>query len=631
MPTLTSQQKKEILLSECNNWEWVKSEFGDVAYAVVSASACQRALLEADGLWKEPETGNWGTELGEVARALSEGKAIALLTDFERKWFLGDAALALVSADTDQVKGYVYESAKIPEVRGASALLEDLNKEGAVRVLQERLGIPAAWIIYAGGGSFLIVTAARLAEETVNDITALYPATTLTATITAVQQPVPLPDLQAALGKLTHELGRRLKVAKLQKRTAPHFDTLPPGEFCAVCGIRPARKRSQETPDLLCPSCAQKRGYSDRERTLEEFASFLMDHPQLRAGYHGEPPPKAITWAESLRDIGQLGNGYVGAVLADGDDIGRLVHSLRTLQEFHDFANKLEETIQEAVFCSLATRLHCHALSPARGRFTHVHPFEIIAMGGDDLFLIVPASAAFDVGVSIMETFTEAKPCVVPSHLEHHHWGMSAGILICPDHFPIYFMHAMASELLARAKRETRRDIYARRNLPDERGRQPESHVDFLILKGAAAPRRQVEHLMSVLYEPAQHEEVRLTERPYSLSRFQDLLEIARQLKKAGLARTQVQAMAEAFYHGREQATIEILYRVSRLDKQSREVLDDLMEKEARRSAGVFSFPWKEYVGARLPYRTSFLDVLELYEFARPAPLSEGEHDADAT
>jgi len=621
----TPTSYKDRLSQACDELNWVKEQFGEVAYAVVSALACQRLLLMAAGKWQEPTAGDWDAELEKVARTFSDGGEGADLADFEKRWFGGEAALALVSADTDQVKSYVYESAKIPEVRGASGLLQDLNEKETAEELHERLGIPPEWIIYAGGGSFLIVTPTELADQVAAEITCFYPAKTLTATITAVSQPVSLSDLHSALGEQVRELGFLLKVAKLQRKTIPYFDSLPHGEFCAVCNIRPAQERYGDTPDLLCISCAHKRDHSDKRRMLDKFTEFLNGEPGLRAKYFRGASPETVSWAETLADIGQLGNGYVGAILADGDDIGQLIHSLETLQEFHDFAHGLEKAIEEAVFHSLATHLHCHPLASPRGRWTRFHPFEIIALGGDDLFLIVPASVAFEVGLSIVEEFAQAKSSVLPSDLQHHHWGMSAGFLICPDHFPIYFMRAMTEELLARAKQETRQKLYSRQHIPSEGDQEPESHVDFLILKGAATPRRHVEELLSVLYEPGERGDVRLTERPYPLSRFRELLDLAGQLKGA-LSRTQVQAMAEALYRGREQATLEILYRLSRLPERPRRVLNRVIQQHLR--AGGTLFPWIDHPGARPPYRTTFLDLLELYEFVQPLQGEGGDDDA---
>ncbi len=76
--------------------------------------------------------------------------------------------LALLSADTDKIKEYVFESAKLPEIRGASMILDGLNQgwpddEGPnIRQLFASRGLPVSreddeadrsCIIYAGGAA----------------------------------------------------------------------------------------------------------------------------------------------------------------------------------------------------------------------------------------------------------------------------------------------------------------------------------------------------------------------------------------------------------------------------------------------------------------------------------------------
>lgn len=39
-----------------------------------------------------------------------------------------DANISLLSADTDKINCYVYSSTKLPEMRGASIILDDLNQ-----------------------------------------------------------------------------------------------------------------------------------------------------------------------------------------------------------------------------------------------------------------------------------------------------------------------------------------------------------------------------------------------------------------------------------------------------------------------------------------------------------------------
>ena len=57
---------------------------------------------------------------------------------------------ALLSADTDRTQEYVFESAKLPEIRGASRQLDDLNVQIGKMVKNEK-----GEVILADGGGLL--------------------------------------------------------------------------------------------------------------------------------------------------------------------------------------------------------------------------------------------------------------------------------------------------------------------------------------------------------------------------------------------------------------------------------------------------------------------------------------------
>jgi hypothetical protein len=71
----------------------------------------------------------------------------------------------LLSADTDKIKEYVFETSKLPEIRGASMILDELNwgekptvENGVPRNLAgvwEKYGLPVEAHIYSSGGSLL--------------------------------------------------------------------------------------------------------------------------------------------------------------------------------------------------------------------------------------------------------------------------------------------------------------------------------------------------------------------------------------------------------------------------------------------------------------------------------------------
>lgn len=109
--------------------------------------------------------------------------------------------LALLSANTDRTQDYVFESEHLPEIRGASMILDELNRgwpedqSPNIRKLFDKMGLPTgsnddsevpSCIIYAGGGSLLALVPRVFAEEVKEKIEALYPRETGVATITCI-------------------------------------------------------------------------------------------------------------------------------------------------------------------------------------------------------------------------------------------------------------------------------------------------------------------------------------------------------------------------------------------------------------------------------------------------------------
>jgi CRISPR-associated protein Cmr2 len=218
--------------------------------------------------------------------------------------------LALLSADADKIKDYVFESAKLPEIRGASMILDELNqgwlddKGPNIRKLFAAKGLPVgrradrkapSCIIYAGGGSLLALVPHDLAEILKADIEVLYPRETGIATITCVWRPVSPRELQegynpdgfnydallALRERLTDKEWRRiadyyrhveggdevtrdqfehrknfgelmalqaieLRRAKESKETAPLLEAIPYNRRCDSCEIRPASEFKPE-------------------------------------------------------------------------------------------------------------------------------------------------------------------------------------------------------------------------------------------------------------------------------------------------------------------------------------------------------------------------------------------------
>jgi hypothetical protein len=112
----------------------------------------------------------------------------------------GQGRISLVMGGAQYVKSYFFESARLPEIRGASGILEYAN-ENILRKVYSRDGLFAVpeCIVFAAGGSFLSFAPARIANEIANEIEREYNDLLLTGFSAAAAREFDLIELQYGL------------------------------------------------------------------------------------------------------------------------------------------------------------------------------------------------------------------------------------------------------------------------------------------------------------------------------------------------------------------------------------------------------------------------------------------------
>src|SRR6266700_1198819 len=141
---------------------------------------------------------------------------------------------SLIAFDTDHIKGYVFGTNRLKEIRGASSKLDRLNREQTVKIAKGFGAIP----IYAYGGSALFIVDSDQAEALGKAVQKLYHEETEGgASITYAIQAIPdhgTQDIMTAKqmnGNITMAdvrklLGLRLRLVKdsLQMNMSPRTD-----------------------------------------------------------------------------------------------------------------------------------------------------------------------------------------------------------------------------------------------------------------------------------------------------------------------------------------------------------------------------------------------------------------------
>jgi len=333
----------------------------------------------------------------------SRENLLNVLDGFEKK-LDSSKPVSLLCADTDKVKSYVFGSAKLPEVRGASIILDDLNKHDMEKIFSRNgLNIHKECLIYNAGGSVMAIVPSFRSQNICKEIEKLYLNTTKVATITAIAEPFHLyeyclglnagsfpfedfkekwcksqplqkkimkdyydikacdpndKDLKEAFeqtkgfNELTRFMTNKLKAAKLNKAAMPYFEA---GRFLRLCDS--CQSRAASTTDTvggdesyLCDVCKTKRneGKAGKGDIINRgLIEYLNDDCTHIEKYFGTRPDRIlIVPPKDLTDIADS----IGLIYADADNAGKTLESLKTSSEYKRFSLSMSKATRKSVF-----------------------------------------------------------------------------------------------------------------------------------------------------------------------------------------------------------------------------------------------------------------------------------------
>jgi CRISPR-associated protein Cmr2 len=326
--------------------------------------------------------------------------------------------LALLAADTDRTQEYVFESVRLPEIRGASEKLQELNH--SLPSLITTSGFSKECVLLADGGALLALVPQSIAPKLVEEIERTYPSETGAATITCVSRPVSAaevlwgyggrgltPESVNALraqphmiqedwqriasaygvkqgsaipsegfaqvrgfGQMVRVMGTLLRQRKDCPPLRPIVEAWPFAMRCRACQVRPAERMyvyyGEQWP--LCDVCARKtpREAVQRMRAHSKQVARFLDwlkqgHQDLEMRYMEGVPPDVPDPAQDVNELGEACKsrpGYIGFIYADGNHIGKVIESLPTPRSYRQFSDVLDATLRDIVHRALAENLH---------------------------------------------------------------------------------------------------------------------------------------------------------------------------------------------------------------------------------------------------------------------------------
>ena len=547
---------------------------------------------------------------------------------------------SLLAFDTDHIKGYVFGTSKLKEIRGASSILDFLNRQLMVNKAKQS----GAETIYANGGSALFLIDTDKAESLGKEIQNLYRERTgAGASITYAIQPIPealaqAPDIKAVeMPEVLELLRYRLRMAKdgqpangPQRQSGVKDAIMQPSHpflcTCTSCGVAYAEDTwlDNEDPDepegRYCRVCLIKRAEDTfvknklrdtQQAALSETTLWGRILQSLKKhNYDLSARPRRPKDFNAFRDFTH-GKEYLGLIYADANSMGKALEEQTSLKKLQNFAR----VVDDAVFNAMGYAIRQHLPVQRVGK-EHLFPFDVLLIGGDDIVMVTPADKALQVAATLTEQFHQAT---------ERQYTLSVSVVLAPVKYPFNLQSTLAEDALKDAKKSGSVSNVS------SKSKLEQSRVNFIVVTGntSLSYKRVYQEMHR---EPNtfldEQDEFYATMRPYTLS---ELLWLLEQLKKGNnqhIGRTKLHQMREAILKLNKTTTIlESLALLRNWKDSERTFVKGMIEhlellhkrKTKKQQDKGMLFPW--YLDANnssddlTVYRTPLLDFIELYDF----------------
>lgn len=391
----------------------------------------------------------------------------------------------LVLGDVDGIQHYVFASARLREMVGASLIVRKLHDDVVPEVregLEAGPGSSTAEVrpVRNSGGSLCYIVRCECGDD--SDCTCADAADRFArklrdrfAEISRGGRLSVTPPVEGGFGELEKarvvlERIKRRGGAVAEPQMAPYF------RRCSSCGEEPA---VEEHPNagLLGERCRQKREVGDQAVGGDQASWWLKKWKRQQT----DEDCSDVRAARHFEEI--AGDRLLGILVADVDRLGAESHDL--LSEFEEDSEKelayrlLAKHIEYRMTSAVAEALSTENVSlQTDDDGNRVLPAQVLLTGGDDVAVALPGSVAFSVARSLSAAFAGAsqEPSDLLDGVENPRIGglsvddretvaekvtnlspgVSAAVAVTRPHFPIRDSHELASSLLGRAKRTAR-------------------------------------------------------------------------------------------------------------------------------------------------------------------------------
>ncbi|MGN0594295.1 MAG: Cas10/Cmr2 second palm domain-containing protein [Hominimerdicola sp.] len=350
-----------------------------------------------------------------------------------------DIKIRILKGGSYKIKEYYLENYNLNDIRGASNLLSYVEEDVIPQKIKD--GFTDDSVIYCGGGNVLAILPENADANFALELEKTAQEILITAqTAFIITEPISIRDIFSSRYKETMHnieslldkrkkvkiinnvntesklIGKELSTTNAKKITIKGKKISGnKTEICDGCRIRKALYEKDER--LLCGGCLHKASVGKEVRTgyIEQYKK-----------YTGHEPKKISCLSELGEDI--------AVVYGDGNNMGGIVHNLNKIIDMMQFSENVKTVANKSVFQAMGE--------------VGIDKFEVVGLGGDDVFVIVSGNKAFEFSVRLARIYGD----LFKEMYKKDTSTMSVGIAIGKNDTPVKILLEQAEDKLEDAK-----------------------------------------------------------------------------------------------------------------------------------------------------------------------------------
>lgn len=462
----------------------------------------------------------------------------------------------LIILDFPGIKKFVFGTDRLVEIRGASALLDELNRDIIPELLKKRFGQNRCRCVFASGGAcqFIIDDGFENIHEAIAELQGeVFEQTGGALRMVAGIAPFAEDNYARSLKHAFLDL-KKVKTEDPFEPTSPiHTGFIRECDSCSDMATEWSDYAGESK--MLCATCHLKEK-SGRDRGLWQKFAECMNRNSANWFDIEKQRPKDF---EEIGQRCQARRGYTALVYGDGNAMGQLVKKINSAERFERFSKAVDESIRDA--CYEALQQHCNIVG---GKI----PADILLLGGDDLVVYLSADTALPFALEVIRLFEEKtreklmdddSDTFFKEKLGENGLTLSIGIAFGRSHTPISIMFDQAEELLKSAKLKG-----------SEIGSKNEytpACIDFHLTSRFNKARLKDCRKDLLVETTSRGETLRYYRGPYTFQEAQNLMTHAHRLKSSGIPNSRLHRLGEAPFKKKINGTIETLTLYGRCRK----------------------------------------------------------------